>query len=693
MDTPIILQKNKYECGLAALAMLFSYKDKKIDISFLKKDKQEIIGRDGLSLADLKKIAKDNAGNLRVFKVYDITKYLDTYEITQPLLCYINNSHYIVVTCKKKDRIWVNDPQVGRYNISEQEFSNLFSGYIAILEKNKKNKDIFEFSSKKNARLFSYITTHSSVVIQLIFWTLVFQVLNILFPAMIQKIIDQEINITIFSLFMILGLSIVYYLISKYQLKLATKLQIIINKLLTIDFVKKVFSIKSSFIETNSIGYFTNSLSNINAIKEILVSLSTLIVINVTLMLIYTIALIYFSPILTLIVYGFVIMQGIVLWKAAPKIRDFIGGEIKNNIDFQNYYIESLKNYNNIKSMGDPKYVVNFILDKFTGQLHSFEKRMDIQIKLTSFLGTVQWLLPFIVLIAGYLLMDSINLTMGSLVAISAIALRIVTPLASASEVYQSILMMKEIFENIDNVLTQPEENADKGNSIDTMPFPIKFNDIGFSYGNTEIFKNITLNIEKNDKIIIKGKSGEGKTTLLKLLTTLYAPTVGKIYFGGKELKNYKLNHIRSKIGYMSQDYSLISGTIMDNITMFDDRISLKDVEKAAQLVCIDEFINQMPMNYYTFLNSNGSSLSGGQIQRICLARAIVRNPELLVIDEGTSNLDKDLERKVIRNLFNLNCCICIVSHRHNEIDGINKEIVINNNSLLIRKYNKGDIN
>ncbi|QTJ37758.1 hypothetical protein FE324_02830 [Dolosigranulum pigrum] len=389
MDTPIILQKNKYECGLAALAMLFSYKDKKIDISFLKKDKQEIIGRDGLSLADLKKIAKTNAGNLRVFKVYDITKYLDTYEITQPLLCYINNSHYIVVTCKKKDRIWVNDPQVGRYNISEQEFSNLFSGYIAILEKNKKNKDIFEFSSKKNARLFSYITTHSSVVIQLIFWTLVFQVLNILFPAMIQKIIDQEINITIFSLFMILGLSIVYYLISKYQLKLATKLQIIINKLLTIDFVKKVFSIKSSFIEINSIGYFTNSLSNINTIKEILVSLSTLIVINVTLMLIYTIALIYFSPILTLIVYGFVIMQGIVLWKAAPKIRDFIGGEIKNNIDFQNYYIESLKNYNNIKSMGDPKYVVNFILDKFTGQLHSFEKRMDIQIKLTSFLGTV----------------------------------------------------------------------------------------------------------------------------------------------------------------------------------------------------------------------------------------------------------------------------------------------------------------
>ena len=126
MDTPIILQKNKYECGLAALAMLFSYKDKKIDISFLKKDKQEIIGRDGLSLADLKKIAKDNAGNLRVFKVYDITKYLDTYEITQPLLCYINNSHYIVVTCKKKDRIWVNDPQGGRYNISEQEFSNLF---------------------------------------------------------------------------------------------------------------------------------------------------------------------------------------------------------------------------------------------------------------------------------------------------------------------------------------------------------------------------------------------------------------------------------------------------------------------------------------------------------------------------------------------------------------------------------------
>ncbi len=200
---------------------------------------------------------------------------------------------------------------------------------------------------------------------------------------------------------------------------------------------------------------------------------------------------------------------------------------------------------------------------------------------------------------------------------------------------------------------------------------------VSFRYTNNSgnVLKNINMHIPVGKKISIVGKSGDGKTTLAKLLVGLYRPSEGHIYYDDLEIDQWNLNALRNQIGIVPQDVSLFNKTIYENIVLDSNKeVSFEDVRSACQAAEILEEIETMPMGFNTIISEMGMNLSGGQRQRIMLARAILNKPQILILDEATSSLDNINQEKVSQNLSKLNCTQVIIAHRLSTI--IDSDIV-----------------
>lgn len=239
------------------------------------------------------------------------------------------------------------------------------------------------------------------------------------------------------------------------------------------------------------------------------------------------------------------------------------------------------------------------------------------------------------------------------------------------------------------NILEAREE-SDGENAIDMKKFEgnLELRDLSFSYGKNVVLQKFNLKICNGEKILIKGKSGEGKTTLFKIVSGLYDPSSGKRIICGKEYSCFTKESLRRRIGYIVQETGLFNGTIRENISFFQDMTD-EEIIRASQIACIHEDICKLPMGYDTVLGDNGMTLSGGQKQRMAIARTLAANPDILLIDEGTSNLDMQTEKKVINNLMKLDKTIMFISHRHSHIEGVNKTYFLKDSHLILENVSE----
>lgn len=170
--------------------------------------------------------------------------------------------------------------------------------------------------------------------------------------------------------------------------------------------------------------------------------------------------------------------------------------------------------------------------------------------------------------------------------------------------------------------------------------------------------------IRPREKITLIGKTGSGKSTLIKIIAGLYQKTAGEICYGEFKIEDVNMVKLRETLGYIVQDVNLFNDTIINNIKYFNEKITMEEVVQAAKEACIHEDIIKMPMGYHTMIGENGITLSGGQRQRISIARVLAKNPRILFIDEGTSNLDKDTELNILNNIYKKDITVISITHR-----------------------------
>jgi ABC-type multidrug transport system fused ATPase/permease subunit len=246
--------------------------------------------------------------------------------------------------------------------------------------------------------------------------------------------------------------------------------------------------------------------------------------------------------------------------------------------------------------------------------------------------------------------------TLGSLLAFQAYLGYVFGPaqfLASANLQLQKALAALQRVSALFKIV--PEQNVDTGVPVGRLAGEIEFKSVSFSYDSREmVLEDVSFHIEPGDKVAIVGPSGVGKTTLLSLILRFYGPTKGEIYFDGRPASEYELGSLRRRIGYVSQSPVLVSGTVMENLRYGNTEASKEQVIKAAEAAGIHEFISSLPAGYETEIGERGVNLSEGQKQRISLARALVREPDILVLDEPTAALDSLTEKSILLSLPSL---------------------------------------
>ncbi|MBP5534392.1 MAG: ATP-binding cassette domain-containing protein [Alphaproteobacteria bacterium] len=343
------------------------------------------------------------------------------------------------------------------------------------------------------------------------------------------------------------------------------------------------------------------------------------------------------------------------------------------------------------------KTITSYNLQKYEmGLFEAIQKKLfKLTIKQTQ---RTAWLSPMMhvivsfgiagVIWTGSYLITSGRITAGDFVAFMTAMLMLYTPVKNIGKNFNSVQLSFMAIERVFEIL---EEKVKIKNSKDAVPMPplkksIEFKNVDFEYvEGTPVLQNINLTLKKGQTIAFVGNSGGGKSTIINLIPRFYDITAGQILFDGEDIRQFDLESLRSQIAVVFQDNFLFSGTIRDNIMLGKPDATKEEVEKAVEMACLSEFVDELELGLDTPIGERGTLLSGGQRQRVAIARAFLKNAPIVILDEATSALDNKSEAVVQQAINNLmqNKTVFIIAHRLSTVQNADKIIVLNEGKVV----------
>jgi len=344
-----------------------------------------------------------------------------------------------------------------------------------------------------------------------------------------------------------------------------------------------------------------------------------------------------------------------------------MGESLATEAKSQSYAYEMFSAVETLKAAGAERRAVSHWTNLFVAELNVSLRRGRLSAAVETAMHGMALLSPIAVLLVGAHLVGSGQLSLGTMLALAALSTAFLEPLATLVATALQVQLLGSYLARLDDVLSTPTETA--GRELRHAPQlngAVRAEQLTFQYTShgPPAIDRVDLEVSPGQVLAIVGRSGSGKSTLGRLLLGLYQPSSGRVVLDGIDLASLHPRSVRSQIGVVTQDPYIFGLSIRDNLALGDPGLALDRLQTAAELACVADDIDAMPMGWDTPLVDAGASLSGGQRQRLALARALAPQPRILLLDEATSNLDTVTEAKVHANIAQLGCTVIMIAHR-----------------------------
>ncbi|MEM9807422.1 MAG: peptidase domain-containing ABC transporter [Cyanobacteria bacterium P01_D01_bin.56] len=686
---PFVEQQSTADCGVACLAMAARYWGKRMSLNALR----EIAGtgRDGTSLRGLVKAAE-----VIGFESRPVRASLDRLNNQQcPFVAHWQGEHYVVVYRIQPQRILIADPAKGRQWISRQAFLVGWTGYALLLEPTAQLQTLTTESKQSLGNLMGLLWPYRTLIGQIVLTSLLIQMFGLVTPLFTQVILDRVVvqrSVVTLNVFA-MGL----LMFGLWQIGLVTVRQYLLdyfsNRLdlsLLSGFVQHTLKLPLKFFDFRHVGDITTRVEEGQKIQLFLTRQLVIVWLDVLMMVVYIGLMAYYNWRLTLLVLIFVPLIALLALGATPLLRR-VSREIFNADARENStLVEMMGGISTVKAVAVEQEVRWRWENDLTQLLNARFRGQKLANALQASSGVINSLGSTALIWYGAYLVIQNQLTIGQFFAFNMLIGRVIGPVLALVGLWDEFQEVTISMERLNDVFSATPEESRAGTMLQLPPIQgeIKLENVTFRYAEDEernTLENLSFEVAMGETVAIVGRSGSGKTTLISLLQGLYHPTSGRISVDGHEIRHIAPHSLRSQLGVVPQECLLFSGTILDNITLYRPNYTLEHVVEVAKLAEAHAFIQALPLGYNTKVGERGATLSGGQRQRIAIARALLGQPRILILDEATSSLDTESERRFQHNLAQISRdrTTFIIAHRLSTVRQVDRIFVLDQGVLV----------
>ncbi|WP_373747901.1 peptidase domain-containing ABC transporter [Kaistella sp.] len=699
---PFYKQPDNKDCGPTCLRIISKFYGKTIPLQQIRNLSETT--REGSSLLGLSDAA-ENLGFRSLGVQIDFKTLVE--DVPLPCIVHWNKQHFVVVyKIDKIGNIYISDPSYGLITYTREEFikfwigenanENTEEGIVLILETTPAFFQT-EFDDQESKASFSflsrYLFKYKSLVFQLAIGLLAGSLMSLILPFLTQSIVDvgiqnQDLNfiylVLIAQVMLFLGKMGIEVIRSWILLHLSTRINISIIS----DFFIKLMKLPISFFDTRMTGDIMQRINDHHRIEQLLTNSSLNTLFSLVNLIIFSIVLLFYDYRLFLVyIIGAVLY---VLWITffLKKRKELDYKRFSQVSQEQSKVIELINGMQEIKMHNAEK-------QKRWGWEFLQVKLFKIQIKSLSleqwqsvggnFINQIKDIL--VSFLSAKLVLEG-NLTLGMMLSVQYIIGQLNSPLMQLIDFIKQTQDAKISLERLGEIHDkEDEENADEQYTSEIPQQDIEVRNLSFRYIGSDafVFENLNLSIPYQKTTAIVGASGSGKTTLLKLLMKFYEPNEGEIKLGNTNLKNISPRTWRDHCGVVMQEGYVFNDTIAQNIAVGEDYIDKIKLRKAVEIANIKDFVEGLPLSYNTKIGNEGVGVSGGQRQRLFIARAVYKSPEYIFFDEATSALDANNEKVIMENLekFFKGKTAIVIAHRLSTVKHADKIVVLDRGKVV----------
>ena len=707
MKKPIVLQHDEKDCGAACIAMVARFHG--LNLPLVECRELIKVDNDGANMFGIIQGAAKIGLSAEALEGSweELNDELLSGTIQCPFIARIITEdmfeHFVVVYKITDKAVIAGDPAKGKMQYPIALFKDIWTGHVVSFSKtaNFQKGNHVKGSFKKftslifNQKKIIFLVVVLSLLVSAIslIGSMVFEYIanNLLYTETTSGGISHVLS-RIFSNINTLCVAVIglYVFQGGMQVLRSYLLAIMCKNIdvpLTMNFYKHLIHLPIGFFGTRKSGEIMSRFSDTSEIREAISGTVLTLIIDSIMAVFFGTYLCFISVPLFLIAVAMIVCYGIVVLVFKKPIKYINQTTMENQAQMTSYLKETIDGAETVKAFGNEDIVCKKAENIFNKMIRVFVKGSITYSVQEAIITAIASIGVVVLLWLGNSLCCDGIIHIGSLITFYMVLNYFLGPLQNLIELQPTIQTALIAADRINDILEVPSE--DKTSVVSdaiSLKGDIAFDNLCFRYGyRAPTISNLSVNIKHGSTVAIVGESGSGKTTLMKLLMAFYRPESGSITINGKNLCDFSPNTIRDRISYVSQNVFFFSDTIKNNLIMDNPNISEEDVKKACALAMADSFIDELPMGYDTVLSENASNLSGGQRQRLAIARALLQHPDIMILDEATSNLDTITEKSIKTTIFEITKDITtfIIAHRLSTIKNCDLILVMENGKIV----------